>query len=411
MMIINKIFNSNSSHHLTHFLLGTKFPSLYKSCICLCLVSCFICRTHVLFDFSQNRTVSLLLYFWLAVNVLFSSLALILSLSHLSTTIYFHFPSDFQAVRYIELLPAEKRPVFGTEGAVYRRQQMALQLPEHDQDPSKCHELTPAEVKLMQQFVRKYKDEALGVGDVILPEEMALVQAGGQGGAGGVGAGGAHGAGAGTGGVGAGGAHGAGAGAGGVGAGGAHGAGAGAGGVGAGFRPGVGVAGAGTGQGAAGRGVGPICGPGVGASFGVEAGDSRAGAGGAGFGAGGAGFGAGGAGYGAGGAGYGAGGAGYGAGGAGYGAGGAGYGAGGAGQLSGPGTGPSAGGAMGTAATAGAMGIPGAQQAGVPQKNFVRCFYSSVEYCLSVWPLSVTVTFLNIYITLSQQDKLIEILS
>lgn len=32
----------------------------------------------------------------------------------------------------------------------------------------------------MQQFVRKYKEEALGVGDVLLPEEMALVQAGGK---------------------------------------------------------------------------------------------------------------------------------------------------------------------------------------------------------------------------------------
>uniref|UniRef100_H3DF50 Testin n=1 Tax=Tetraodon nigroviridis TaxID=99883 RepID=H3DF50_TETNG len=84
------------------------------------------------------------------------------------------------AVRYIELLPPEKRPVAGTEGAVYRRQQMARQLPEHDQDPSKCHELSPAEVKKMQQFVRKYKEEALGVGDVLLPEEMALVQAGGE---------------------------------------------------------------------------------------------------------------------------------------------------------------------------------------------------------------------------------------
>lgn len=83
-------------------------------------------------------------------------------------------------MRYIELLPPEKRPVAGTEGAVYRRQQMARQLPEHDQDPSKCHELSPAEVKKMQQFVRKYKQEALGVGDVLLPEEMVLVQAGGK---------------------------------------------------------------------------------------------------------------------------------------------------------------------------------------------------------------------------------------
>lgn len=103
-------------------------------------------------------------------------------------------------MRYIELLPPEKRPVAGTEGAAYRRQQMARQLPEHDQDPSKCHELSPAEVKKMQQFVRKYKDEALGVGDVLLPEDMALVQAGGKPGTGVEGAPGARGAGSGPGG-------------------------------------------------------------------------------------------------------------------------------------------------------------------------------------------------------------------
>ncbi|XP_068595608.1 testin [Brachionichthys hirsutus] len=93
------------------------------------------------------------------------------------------------AVRYIELLPPEKRPIAGTEGAAYRRRQMDRQLPEHDQDPSKCHELSPAEVKQMQQYVHKCKSEALGVGDVLLPEDMVLVQAGGLPGNG-VGAGG-----------------------------------------------------------------------------------------------------------------------------------------------------------------------------------------------------------------------------
>ncbi|KAL0968652.1 hypothetical protein UPYG_G00269700 [Umbra pygmaea] len=92
---------------------------------------------------------------------------------------------QYMAVRYIELLPPERRPIAGTQGAAYRRQQMAVQLPEHDQDPSKCHELTPAEVKQMQQFVRKYKDEALGVGDIKLPEEMMGQEGGpGQGGPG-----------------------------------------------------------------------------------------------------------------------------------------------------------------------------------------------------------------------------------
>ncbi|XP_054878682.1 testin [Poeciliopsis prolifica] len=85
------------------------------------------------------------------------------------------------AVHYIELLPPEKRPVAGTQGAAYRRQQMDRQLPDHDQDPSKCHELSPEEVKQMQQYVRKCKDEALGVGDVLLPEEVAQIQAGGAG--------------------------------------------------------------------------------------------------------------------------------------------------------------------------------------------------------------------------------------
>lgn len=143
-------------------------------------------------------------------------------------------------MRYIELLPPDKRPVAGTAGAVYRRQQMARQLPEHDQDPSKCHELSPAEVKQMQQYVRKYKDDALGVGDVMLPEEVALVQAGGDGGSG-VGAGGApSGRGAGFGTAGAdGGAGGAGFGT----------AGADGGAGGAGFRPGVVSAGLGAGTG------------------------------------------------------------------------------------------------------------------------------------------------------------------
>ncbi|KAK2838361.1 hypothetical protein Q7C36_013175 [Tachysurus vachellii] len=76
------------------------------------------------------------------------------------------------ALLYMELLPPERRPIAGTQGADYRKKQMAKQLPEHDQDPERCHELSPAEVKQMQQYVRKYKDEALGIGDLTLPEEF-----------------------------------------------------------------------------------------------------------------------------------------------------------------------------------------------------------------------------------------------
>ncbi|XP_060784395.1 testin [Neoarius graeffei] len=76
------------------------------------------------------------------------------------------------ALRYMELLPPERRPIAGTQGADYRKKQMAKQLPEHDQDPERCHELSPTEVKQMQHYVRKYKDEALGIGDLTLPEEI-----------------------------------------------------------------------------------------------------------------------------------------------------------------------------------------------------------------------------------------------
>lgn len=83
---------------------------------------------------------------------------------------------------YIQLLPPERRPIAGTAGAEYRKQQMARQLPEHDQEPSCCHDLSPGEVKVMQQYVKKCKTEALGMGDLKLPEEMAAVAAQAEGG-------------------------------------------------------------------------------------------------------------------------------------------------------------------------------------------------------------------------------------
>ncbi|KAJ7405834.1 testin LIM domain protein [Pitangus sulphuratus] len=76
------------------------------------------------------------------------------------------------ARQYMQMLPKEKQPVAGSEGAQYRKKQLAKQLPAHDQDPSKCHELSPNEVKQMEQFVKKYKNEALGVGDVKLPGDV-----------------------------------------------------------------------------------------------------------------------------------------------------------------------------------------------------------------------------------------------
>ncbi|NXN92910.1 LMCD1 protein, partial [Rhinopomastus cyanomelas] len=73
------------------------------------------------------------------------------------------------AMQYMELIPKEMQPVAGTEGARYRRRQLMRQLPLHDQDPSQCSGLAEGELNLMEDFVKKYKAEALGVGEVALP--------------------------------------------------------------------------------------------------------------------------------------------------------------------------------------------------------------------------------------------------
>lgn len=74
-------------------------------------------------------------------------------------------------MQYIELLPEEMQPVAGTDGALYRRKQLMRQLPAYDHDPAECHSLSQAEVEAMSQFVKCFKEEALGVGEVALPEE------------------------------------------------------------------------------------------------------------------------------------------------------------------------------------------------------------------------------------------------
>lgn len=77
--------------------------------------------------------------------------------------------SPSQAMQYMELIPKEMQPVAGTDGAHYRRRQLVRQLPVHDHDPSQCRGLAEGEAKLMEDFVKKYKAEALGVGEVALP--------------------------------------------------------------------------------------------------------------------------------------------------------------------------------------------------------------------------------------------------
>eukprot|EP00118_Oscarella_pearsei_P003858 m.16033 g.16033 ORF g.16033 m.16033 type:complete len:384 (+) comp26691_c0_seq1:207-1358(+) len=66
------------------------------------------------------------------------------------------------AVKYMESLPEEKVPLKGTDGHKYRRDQLINQLPVHDNDASKCDNLTPAERELMEEFVEKRKKTAVG---------------------------------------------------------------------------------------------------------------------------------------------------------------------------------------------------------------------------------------------------------
>uniref|UniRef100_A0A8C5UP15 LIM and cysteine-rich domains protein 1 n=1 Tax=Microcebus murinus TaxID=30608 RepID=A0A8C5UP15_MICMU len=77
-------------------------------------------------------------------------------------------------LQYMELVPKEKQPVTGTEGALYRRRQLMRQLPVYDQDPACCRGLAEDELPAMEAFVKQYKSEALGVGEVALPGQGGL---------------------------------------------------------------------------------------------------------------------------------------------------------------------------------------------------------------------------------------------
>jgi hypothetical protein len=52
-----------------------------------------------------------------------------------------------QAAQYMQQLPPSKLPISGSDGALYRRQQLEKQVPLHDLDASKCHGLTPDEIQ------------------------------------------------------------------------------------------------------------------------------------------------------------------------------------------------------------------------------------------------------------------------
>lgn len=125
-------------------------------------------------------------------------------------------PCSHQAMRYMQLIPECQRPVSGTDGALQRRRKLLVQLPVYDQDPLRCQSLaseeevqyppqTPpppslhhtlmlgsmikrciqteaclrffnlvldlSQISSMLLFVKRYKEEVLGVGEVALPGE------------------------------------------------------------------------------------------------------------------------------------------------------------------------------------------------------------------------------------------------
>ncbi|XP_019952152.2 LIM and cysteine-rich domains protein 1 isoform X1 [Paralichthys olivaceus] len=92
-----------------------------------------------------------------------------------STTTYDWAPAGLNqklAMQYMERIPENLCPVSGTDGALERRRQLLSQLPAYDQDPMKCQSLaSEEEISSMLLFVKNYKQEVLGVGEVALPGE------------------------------------------------------------------------------------------------------------------------------------------------------------------------------------------------------------------------------------------------
>ncbi|XP_029947492.1 LIM and cysteine-rich domains protein 1-like [Salarias fasciatus] len=97
-----------------------------------------------------------------------------------NTTTYDWAPAGLNqklAMQYMELFPPSQHTVSGTDGALQRRRQLLTQLPAYDQDPMKCKSLSSdEEISSMLLFVKQYKQEALGVGEVALPGEGAALE-------------------------------------------------------------------------------------------------------------------------------------------------------------------------------------------------------------------------------------------
>ncbi|XP_011615826.2 LIM and cysteine-rich domains protein 1 isoform X2 [Takifugu rubripes] len=92
-----------------------------------------------------------------------------------NTTTYDWAPAGLNqtlAMQFMQLIPEGQRPVAGTAGALQRRRKLLTQLPVYDQDPMKCQSLaSEEEISSLLLFVKRYKEEVLGVGEVALPGE------------------------------------------------------------------------------------------------------------------------------------------------------------------------------------------------------------------------------------------------
>lgn len=68
------------------------------------------------------------------------------------------------ASEYMQLLPSDKLPISGSEGAIYRRQQLEKQVPLHDFNANVCHNLTVEEADAMTSYLQNLKENAVGQG-------------------------------------------------------------------------------------------------------------------------------------------------------------------------------------------------------------------------------------------------------
>lgn len=68
------------------------------------------------------------------------------------------------ASEYMQLLPSDKLPISGSEGAFYRRKQLEKQVPLHDFNANVCHNLTVEEADAMGSYLKNIKENAVGQG-------------------------------------------------------------------------------------------------------------------------------------------------------------------------------------------------------------------------------------------------------